>query len=95
MPVSVTGEYKEEVTVSTKRIHIQGEGLLPLPEQGTALVLRVNGWPTPARVLEATSQLGLLPTVTVSLLGRDDIVLSVMPDGRIDEDVWLERRVKR
>lgn len=39
--------------------------------------------------------MGLLPTITVSLLGRDDIVLAILPDGRIDEEVWLERRVIR
>lgn len=81
--------------VSTKRIRIQGEGLLPLPERGTILLLKVNGWPSRARVLEATDQLGLLPTITVSLLGRDDIILAVLPDGRIDEEVWLRRRVIR
>lgn len=79
----------------SKRIRIKGEGLLPLPEQGTMLILQVNSWPCRVRVLEASDQLGLLPTVTVSLLGRDDIVLAVMPDGRIDEEVWLERRVRR
>lgn len=81
--------------VSTKRIRIQGEGLLPLPEQDAILLLKVNGWPSRARVLEATDQLGLLPTITVSLLGRDDIVLGVLPDGRVDEEVWLRRRVIR
>ena len=76
-------------------IRFQGEGLLPLPEQDETIVLRVKGWPTRARVLETGDQGTTLPTVTVSCLGRDDIILTVLPDGRIDEEVWLERRVIR